>query len=447
MPPRAPFLRDYQARTLRALLRGLAIHRGATFTVMYPRQAGKNETAAALVDCLLRTNAGRGGTVVVCAPTLHPQADISFARLRDALAATEPLFPEAGRTRISGATISVGRASAVFLSASPAAHVAGHTASLALIADEAQDIDSDWFNRQFRPMAASTGASTVLFGTAWDGRSLLEEAAAQNRERVAAQHGRPYLDWLPFHHQVEWREVAAANPRYGEYVRSERRRLGANHPLFLSQYELIAAEAAGRLLSAGQLALIEGDHPRLYGPVPGERYVGGLDFGGEGPGADATVLTIARLDGQDCQVVAHVAWRGLPYGTVVREVVAIARQWRFERLTADATGLGGPLVAAITSDLGPRIESFTFTAQSKTSLGYALIAAANTHSLSLYADDGSAEAAACREELRECRAQLRGEGQLAWAAPPGAHDDFVVSLALCLHAARSAGTPRVARGR
>ncbi len=224
-PTRHPALRAYQTRILQGLLRALASTPAAPLTVMMPRQSGKNEIAAALVAFLLRVNAHTGGTIVVCAPTLDPQARISAERIRAALAATDALVPPAGQSHSRGDAILAGRARAIVLSASPQASVAGHTASIALIADEAQDIDEAWFNRQFRPMAASTGAPTILFGTAWDGRPLLERAAAANRARDAATPHGP-----PSHHQTDWREVAAALPAYGDYVEAERERLGLSTP-------------------------------------------------------------------------------------------------------------------------------------------------------------------------------------------------------------------------
>ncbi|MCK9517619.1 MAG: hypothetical protein M0R74_01125, partial [Dehalococcoidia bacterium] len=62
------------------------------------------------------------------------------------------------------------------------------------------------------------------------------------------------------------------------------------------------------------------------------------------------------------------------------------------------------------------------------------------------ADDGSPESAAVRQELRDCAADYAPGRQLRWYAARG-HDDYAVSLALCLRAARSAGAPRLARAR
>ena len=178
----------------------------------------------------------------------------------------------------------------------------------------------------------------------------------------------------------------------------------------------------------------------------------GSDFGGEGEDVDATVLTIARVDATvgsgavACRVVAQCEWRGAPYARVLDEVRALDRLWRFERVSADATGLGAPLVAQLRPQLAARLDEVVFTAASKSALGYALLAAARTGRLSLPRDDGSPEAIRCREELAACEASLASGGRLAWGNDRG-HDDYVVSLALCLRAAESAGAPRVALGR
>jgi len=441
-------LRTYQANAVGALARAMALYPGATFTVMFPRQSGKNEVAATLVAYLLRANAATGGTVIVCAPTLQPQARISFERVRAALAAREGMAGAADALSLAGDTIHLGAASAIFLSALPEAHVAGHTASLALIADEAQDIDADWFNRQFRPMAAAFGAPTVMFGTAWDGESLLERAARDNRRIDESRAGRRNIDWIPLHHQVGWEQVAETRAVYGEYVSQERDRLGASHPLFLSQYELVAADGAHGLLTHEQIERLRCGHPRQSGPLPGERYVGGLDFGGDNASGDATVLTIGRVTANGrCEVVDFGYWRGFDYADLERELLARTTAWRLERLCVDGSGLGGPLAAGLERELGGRVERIVFTAAIKSELGYALIAAANTGTLALYqAAVYDADLDRCLDELRDCRADFRESGRMAWGAARG-HDDHAVSLALCLRAAQSLGAPRVAIGR
>jgi hypothetical protein len=239
-----------------------------------------------LVANRLLRYAGTGGTIVVCAPSLRPQAALSLARTAERFRrmAAHPV----PRVRFEGDSVHCGAASAVFLSGMEGANVAGHTASLLLIGDEAQDLDKDWFNRQFKPMTASTGASTVLFGTPWQGGSLLEETVERNRARDAkySQFPSPYRNgWHAWHHQVSWQEVGKFNPEYLRYVEQERERLGPHHPIFLSQYELVSVADEHRLLGPSLLWALEGKFDGLAAPFDGERYVGGLDFAGEGTAA------------------------------------------------------------------------------------------------------------------------------------------------------------------
>src|SRR5829696_5406290 len=122
-------LRWYQVQVFGDILNGLDHAPGGTLTAMFPRQAGKNEVSAAIVSFLLIANADRGGSIVVCAPTLYPQASLSLERTISRL---RPMAKGLGLPfRLDGNVIHCGLASATFLSG------------------------SHWFNRQFRPMTAS----------------------------------------------------------------------------------------------------------------------------------------------------------------------------------------------------------------------------------------------------------------------------------------------------
>ena len=71
----------------------------------------------------------------------------------------------------------------------------------------------------------------------------------------------------------------------------------------------------------------------------------------------------------------------------------------------------------------------------------------NGSRLALHNSVGDAHLSRSLAELRECRSGYRLNRQLWWEAPSGGHDDYVASLALCLHAADGLGAERVARGR
>jgi hypothetical protein len=314
--------------------------------------------------------------------------------------------------RLDGPTLIADRTRAHFLSASPTAHVAGHTASIALFADEAQEIDEEWFDRQFRPMAASTAAPTLLFGTPWDGTTLLDEAVTRNRERDAS----PDVEFR-FHREVPWEMVAERLPAYGRFVLKERDRLGARNPIFRTQYGLEMVDSAGSFFSAEALAALEGTHERLREPIGHQRYVGGLDVAGDGARADASVLTVARVcAGRRAEVVELRAWKGVPVAVLESEAAAAARSWRLERLVVDATGMGLSLCAHLERELAPMpLERFVFTAQSKSELGFELVAATGRGSLSLFANDGSSDSLTCRSACAAAAQVLPGA-----ACPAGA---------------------------
>jgi len=437
------------------------------------RQAGKNELSAHLELFLLAKNARRSLDGVKCAPTFDPQARISLRRLwrRIAEAGLEPLA-----AREDGHAVRFGRARQLFLSAEPAANVVGHTASLLLEVDEAQDVEREKFDREFRPMAAPANATTVYYGTPWDDTTLLEQAVQANLELERR-------DGLRRHFQYDWTAVAELNPEYGRYVEGERARLGENHPLFQTQYALKTV-SGGRLFRGGQRAQLRGTHARQSAAAPGESYVAGLDVGGQdldaasgarpltGPstslrtgsgragGHDPSVLTIARVvaPAPDAivpeprlEVVEHLAVAGEKHDELLGRLVdLLGRVWRVRRVAVDATGLGETLARLLAKTLGPSIvRALRFSAESKSRLGYNLLAAVNGGRLKMYAADGSPEQAEFWRQMELARATYRSGRTMAFFVDPSAgHDDYLMSLALVVEAARDLEPqPRVARGR
>jgi hypothetical protein len=93
-----------------------------------------------------------------------------------------------------------------------------------------------------------------------------------------------------------------------------------------------------------------------------------------------------------------------------------------------------------------RVHALKLTAESKSSLGYALLTAVHAGRLRLYAGANS-EAVECWRQLERCRAVYRPNQSLSFFVDErDGHDDYVISLALVLSAAGSGG-PRRARGR
>jgi len=447
-------LRPYQVEVARAVLDSVFNHRGLTISVEMARQGGKNELSAQLEAFLLVANMLRSVDSVKCAPTFEPQCRISMRRLWTRLGE----FGLASiATRQQGRSITVGKARQLFLSAEPESNVVGHTAHLLLEVDEAQDVDAEKFDKEFRPMAASTGATTVLYGTAWDDRTLLERTKQASLEAERR-------DGLRRHFEYDWQRVARYNLTYARFVEAERQRLGESHPLFLTQYCLRPVSGGGCLFSRQQLAQLQGDHARQAQPRPGETYVAGLDVAGQQFDAssdgrrDATVLTIARVlhppraslvQEPRLEVVEHYAWTGEPHDALFERLAdVLGRVWRVRRVAVDATGLGETLARLLASALGEHtVRPFRFTAESKSRLGYGLLAAVNGGRLRMYAADASDQYREFWQQAERARVAYRANQTMNFFVDPAeGHDDYPMSLALALEA--SAGSrPRAARGR
>lgn len=451
-------LRPYQLAPARAIVASVLHHQALTFTVMMSRQAGKNELSAHVEAYLLTLYQRRGGSIVKAAPTFRPQIVNSMLRLQSILSSC-PLTSRSWATS-QGYIIALGRARAYYFSGGIDSQIVGATASLLLEIDEAQDFDEDKYLKDLRPMLASTNATTVLYGTAWTSDTLLEHVRQQNA-LLEAQDG------VQRNFTYPWTEVAKANEAYGKFVAQEIARMGPEHPLSRTQYLLEPLSAAGRLFSESQLARLHGSHPSLSVPEPSELYVAGLDLAGgdeEDPSEilrpisrrDSTAVTIARVTWEEAlgvlqpqvDVVHHQSWANVRHRDTFGQLVALLRLWHSQAIVVDASGIGAGVASFLVGALGADlVHPFTFTAVSKSDLGYQLLTTVNSGRLRIYVEDGSPESTELWSQLRLARSALHQNQRLSFQVDPhDGHDDLLISLALVVEAAQHS-RPRVATGR
>jgi hypothetical protein len=445
-------LRPYQQEVAKAIFDSIVNSKGLTFSVEIARQGGKNELSAHIEVLLLTMCIAKGGTSIKCSPTFKPQTLISMNRLKDRL----DEFGYDGVWQAEyGYILRLGAARQVFLSADESSNVVGHTADLLLEVDESQDINQDKYSKEFRPMASSTNATTVHYGTTWDDGTLLEQTKQLNLDLEQA-------DGVKRHFRFPWEDVAACNPGYAAFVESERQRLGEDHPLFRTQYRLLPLPASGRLFSRVQLALLTGSHARQRSRAEGTIYVAGIDYAGQDeqldglvltrPQRDATVITIGAVSFEGgleplVKIVEHYAWIGTPHHVLHPQIVDLVRnKWNCSRVLCDATGIGEPLAAFLQKSCGARVTPFKFTQQSKSQLGFDLIAFVNSGRVQCYCGDGSREFAEFMLEMEKARSNYRPNQSINFYVDPlEGHDDYLMSLALCVKAAENS-RPRVAMG-
>ncbi|MCA9877145.1 MAG: hypothetical protein KC442_05175 [Thermomicrobiales bacterium] len=460
-------LRPYQVEPGRAVLRSVMRGEGRSFAVVFARQSGKDELLAQLVAWLLLRWQARGGNIVLAAPTFHPQA----ALMRDRLVARlqEPRWQRfAGAATVhDGYAVTLGRATARFLSAAPGANARGQTADLLLVANEAQDIALDIWDAVFDPMAASTNATTLFLGTVWSRETLLARQMAHLRDEERRDGARRVFT-------VPWQEVAQSLPAYGERVRARMAQFGPEHPFIRTEYALQELDGEGGLFPPGRIAALQGSHPRRRHAEAGKRYALLLDVAGEEEGAaglagfrddtrrDSTALTVVEVQpgvgsAPRYLVVDRMAWTGVRHTTLHNHLVHLAREtWRASLVVVDATGIGAGLASFLAASLGSRREGrsipvlpFLFTAASKSALGWDWIGQIDSGRYQEYVDDGERLTRLFRAQLAAVRyATPPGPGKaLRWGVPPGrGHDDLVMSAALTAVLDGWDWRSRVARG-
>ena len=455
-------LRTYQVRAAQPVVRSILTGAGESFVWEFSRQSGKDETLAQLLAYLGSLYQVRGASVVIAHPTQQPQAAAAMRRLEDRLADCL-LTPGA---RIQDQTIiRLGHYRANYLSGEPTANVRGATASLLLVANEAQDIEIPIWDARFAPMGAAFNATQLYIGTSWTSNSLL---AREKQALIDAGKPENII-------RITWDEVAKVLPAYGKYVEAQRAKMGASNPLFRTEYDLVELDDAGGLFPADLRDLMRGDFPLLSARRAGERYAATLDVAGESEEQiegeirtdrrqDSTVLSIFRIndstDELSYELVHRYSWRGIKHTSLYQRIAGLADTWRLVHLAVDATGVGAGLASFLERALGERrVTRFTFTSKSKSDIGWNLIGMteAGRFRVGTITDDTDSDALKAQLELDQLFWQqtaavrysvLPGPGKLMnWEVPSTTlHDDLIVSAAMVSVLDEADLRPRTARG-
>ena len=447
-------VRPYQREIMDAVLDSVRHRYGRTFSVEISRQGGKNETSAQLEVLLMVMNFLTGGNIIKCSPTFKPQTLNSKMRLEDRLAD----WGFAGSYQSEhGYMIKLGNARTLFFSADKNANVVGATAHILLEIDESQDVDKEKYTKEFRPMGATTNVTTVHYGTTWDDSTLLEETKQMNLELERK-------DGIKRHFAFDWEVVAKYNPDYRTFVEGERERLGADHPLFLTQFCLQPIKGGGRYFNERQLAQLQGAHPRQRLADPSKTYVAGLDLAGEIEvdeehmmsiaKRDSSIMTIAEVNRMPdsaepfLNIVQIYAWLGVKHSTVEDQFVDLIKNvWNLRGLVVDATGIGEPVASHLEARCGSIITPYKFTQQSKSHLAFQTLASVNSGRLKMFADDKSEETHDFWFQMRKAKGEFRPNQTMNFFVDPSqGHDDYLMSLALVAEAGATTKN-RTAKGR
>jgi hypothetical protein len=146
-------------------------------------------------------------------------------------------------------------------------------------------------------------------------------------------------------------------------------------------------------------------------------------------------------------IVEHYWWTGKPHHQLFPQLLDLLKNvWRAKRVVVDATGVGEGVASFLASALGkPVVTPFQFTQSSKSKLGFELLAAINSGRVKMFAPDGSEEYQEFWQEMERAKSNFRANQTMNFYVDPSeGHDDFLMSLALLIEAAKY--TPRGAKG-
>lgn len=462
-------LRAYQREAARIIINSILCRLGLTIVIIFPRQSGKNEVQAQIEVFLLTTLSRFDVEIIKVSPTWRPQTLNAMRRLQRVL--RKNITKETRCEKESGHIQKNGRARIFFLSGSPTANVVGATANLLLECDEAQDVHIFKWDKDFAPMAASTNATRVFWGTIWTSNTLLAREMRTAQE-LEARDGirRVFL--------LKAEDVAKEVPSYERHVAEQVKKLGRQHPMVKTQYFSEEIEGQCRMFPPRRLALMKGDQLRQYSPTPGRTYAVLIDVAGEdeglqndegiidgrfaqlaegleNPRRDATALTVVEVDLNTLKdellqapvyrVVNRRNWIGVKHPLLYGQILTAAYHWHVMFLVVDATGVGAGLASFLERALPGKVIPFTFSSVAKSSLGWDYLALIEAGRFKDYAvppgkiDD---EQEGFELEAIYCQADIQPgpERKMRWGVPDGTrdtssgklvHDDWLISAALC----------------
>jgi hypothetical protein len=450
-------LRGYQLEAAQAIIDSVKGKKGLTIVVVFPRQSGKNELQAQIEAYLLTLHFHLPSCEMVkVSPTWRPQSENAMRRLERVLRVnfiTQQIWSKG-----QGYVYRVGAATIYFFSGQETANIVGATASLLLELDEAQDITISKYDKEIAPMAASTNATRVFFGTAWTSKTLLarERRSARKAELKDKQRRVFMINALDVYDEV---------PAYKAFVEEQVAKLGRNHPMIKTQYFSEEIDAEGGMFDKKRRTLMQGKHLASLQPAAGCIYAMTLDLAGEDEGAsddpeqlqnplrDSTALTIFEVDltsledehiaAPTYKVVNRIEWVGEKHTKLYAQISSLINVYNCQYIAVDATGVGAGLTSFLINKYDDKVIPFIFTSKSKSDLGWNFLAVIETGRYKEYVSDaGDPLHSTFWHQVENCEYTIReGVGRMMqWGVPDGSrdpatgdllHDDLVISAALC----------------
>lgn len=446
-------IRKYQTPAVDSIVDSVLKRRGLHFVLEFPRQSGKNEIQAQIENYLLYRFSQIGGQIIKISPTWKPQSINAKQRYQRVMIANE-ITRGIGEPS-EGYQFKMLNSKIIFLSGEKNSNIVGNTADLLLEIDEAQDIDKNKFDKEIAPMAASTNATMVFYGTAWTDDTLL---ARELKHALTLEKA----DGIRRVFKLTCEDVFPEVPAYKIFVMNEISKKGRQHPTIKTQYFSEEIDAESQFIKDAEI-LMAGDHERQEEPETGVLYAIMIDVAGgeeenkvgikletdESQKRDATAVTICEVDLSTLSTIKHAPtwkvrcrynWTGIPYEQQCARIEGLINLWGPAAVCCDGTGIGAGMAAFIRPLVGDdRFINFIFNQSSKSKIGWAWMAMVQTGRWREYKDTDALQRRFW-EQIKYCKYEVvPGPGNLiCFAVPDGTrneqgdyvHDDLIMSAAM-----------------
>ena len=408
----------YQREIATAVTADVLQQRGSTFTVEMPIGAGVNELASQLEMLVMGVNVNAGGALLRVVPGGQPdvkQRLVSHLRA----GSLKGLWSD------ERACVRLGRAQTLYAAPDGLEYVRGHFEMI-------QAVDAHLLSppemARLREMANASGATLVLYGRPWNGETPFERTKLASKEAAAAGGDRR-------HFRVPLERVEAELPGYAARVESGRGRLGGAHPDFEAAYALRPVSAGAAAFPRERLRdlFVAGGPRRL---AVADRLVASIVVTRASRTTDSparAVVTVASCTESGLRVLDHKWVEAADEETIAAGLKRfVEKTWPCEsvlvrvRTPRDDGQVRGLLERSLCQ---ARVRWAPGTARQRERESSAVVAAALTGRLALYAPDGSPEYRALRREM-EWAVLRTGERPGFTVAVEGQDEGFLEGVAM-----------------
>jgi phage FluMu gp28-like protein len=272
-------------------------------------------------------------------------------------------------------------------------------------------------------MLSTTNGTATFLSTPWDKNHFFYKAFLNPNYSV---------------HKIKSAECPQITPQFLQEMQQN-----MTHEAYLMEYEAEFIEALNSYFpqdlirkSVEQAQKLNLElHTDLEQDFPKGKYYAGIDFGKL---QDHSALAIAKVEDNTIKLFyMHEFPLETPYTQVIGHLTKANEKFQFQKVLADQTGVGEPILEEIRNQGINSAEGLKFTAETKEELLTSLKILMEQEKLAI-----PYERRLC-EQINDQQSAYSKNGHLQFTHPPNRKDDMLWSLALAVAASKTEPTPKL----